>query len=655
MLSKAWSPTGRTTTFSVEGIANILDSLPSPAILITGDEKILTTNLFVPGISGYPNREMVGMNLRKLFPNLIGLYNSLETINNLPDRSLSTILLSRDHERIPITLRLHELAGQEPHYLITFEKIADHQRQVSQIQRRENYLENIEKLFQAVNDFNSIEEILNIGSKLVIANALTVYLCENNSPIFRKAYSWGDSGFQPREIPPTDLEYFLKPNLWRKGQRSIVTILHQSIQASNFSYLATAPIGTPGAWSGFIAASGSETPDFENTLEILQIIAGAISLQLQYSLHISNIERDLQTTAKHLTINDTVLNTIQEGVILISQSFEITRLNPAAELMLGYASQEIQGQTVENVLIGTDRLLPAIRLALQGVPSPNLGKTTLHRRDGSTFPVLINTTPVIQDNETLASMVILEDISEREQAKIRTQQLEQRALLGEVTAIFAHEVRNPINNISTGLQLMELNTPQEDSDKRELIGRLQKDCSRLTDLMESILTFSRTGNYKFMPLDVQSLIERLLTRWRPRMARLNIKYHVQVAPNTPLVLGDQRALEQVFTNLISNSVRAMKENGGMLAFKIEPYQAPNHKLVTQIDISDTGPGIPEEIRERIFDPFFTTDPNGTGLGLAITKQIITAHKGSIHPTSFPGGTVFHIQIPALEADEELIL
>jgi signal transduction histidine kinase len=202
---------------------------------------------------------------------------------------------------------------------------------------------------------------------------------------------------------------------------------------------------------------------------------------------------------------------------------------------------------------------------------------------------------------------------------------------------------------------MEINTPESEPEKLDLITRLQKDCNRLTGLMESILIFSRTGNYKFIPLDVQSVIERLLTRWRPRMARLQIQHHIQVAPDTPLILGDQRALEQVFTNLISNATRAMRENGGMLAVRIAPYNAPGNKLMTRIDISDTGPGIPDEIRDRIFDPFFTTDPNGTGLGLSITKQIITAHKGSILPNSFPGGTVFHIQIPAIQSDEEIIL
>jgi len=655
MLPKAWTATGRLTTLSVNGIANILDNLSSPAIIITSDEHILAANLFVPKISGYTNEEIYGVNLRTLFPNLIGRYNSVKIIYNLPDRSLSTILLTQKHERVPITLHLHELAGTEPHYLIIFEKIADTQRQLTEHQRRQNMLTNIEQLFQAVSNLETIEKILEIGSKLLITNAITVYICGNESPIFCKAHNWGNTILFPKEIPPTDLQHFLKSSLWRNGQRSVVTILHQAIRASKNAYLATSPIGNPGAWAGFIAATGIEDPDEEYTLPILQILAEAISLQLQNSIRISNIEQDLEATTNNLAIGKTVQDTIQEGVILVSPSFNITKLNAAAEYMLGYASREIQGQTVENVLIGTDRLLPAIRLALQGIPTHNLGKAMLHRRDGSSFPAILHTTPVIKKGEILGALVILVDISEHEQAQIRTQQLEQRALLGEVTAVFAHEVRNPINNISTGLQLMEINSPEDDIENRDLISRLQKDCSRLTDLMESILTFSRTGNYKFTPLEVESVVERLLTRWRPRLARLQIKHHVQVAPNTPLIRGDQRSLEQVFTNLISNAVRAMGENGGTLAVRIAPYEAPGKKLMIQIDISDTGPGIPDEIRDRIFDPFFTTDPNGTGLGLAITKQIITAHKGSISPNSFPGGTVFHIEIPALEADEELIL
>ncbi len=644
----------RRTNISMDGIQSILEGLPVSAILISNSEQILAANSLVCEISVYSYDELLRRKLRDIFPNLIGGGNSVVTIQSLPDRTLSTTLRTRDYERIPITMRLLQLEGSEPHFLITFETIAEGQRQQTELQQRKYLLANLELLFQAISNQDPIHEILSIGSKLLIANAIAVYCCENDFPVFRKTDSWGGASLLPKEIPPTDLQYLLKPNLWRTGQRSVVTMLHHAVQAAKYAYLATTPIGSSGAWTGFIVATGIEEPNAENTLPILQILAEAVSLHLQQNVRVSNIQQDLKTTTHQLTISETIRETIQEGVVLISQDLKIIELNAAAEYTLGYASREIHGQPVENVLIGTDRLIPAIKLALQGVPTHNLGKTMLHRRDGSSFPVLLHTTPALQNDEVLGALVILSDISEHEQTKIRTQQLEQRALLGEVTAVFAHEVRNPINNISTGLQLMALNTSQNDIESQELIARLQQDCTRLTELMELILTFSRTGNYKFMPVNVQTILERLLTRWRPRMARLNIQHHMQVAPDTPPIMGDQRALEQVFTNLISNAIQAMGDNGGTLAVKISPHLAPGRKKYTQIDISDTGPGIPEEIRDRIFDPFFTTDPKGTGLGLSITKQIVTAHKGNIHPTSFPGGTVFHVQIPALEASKELI-
>jgi signal transduction histidine kinase len=134
------------------------------------------------------------------------------------------------------------------------------------------------------------------------------------------------------------------------------------------------------------------------------------------------------------------------------------------------------------------------------------------------------------------------------------------------------------------------------------------------------------------------------------MYKVNVREEVQIAPDTPPVLGDQRALEQVLANLVSNAVQAMSETGGTLAVKAQPIHAEGEKSKVLLTISDTGPGIPEETLERIFEPFFTTNPQGTGLGLAITRRIITAHKGTIEVKSVPGGTVFQIYLPAAESE-----
>ena len=485
---------------------------------------------------------------------------------------------------------------------------------------------------------------------------MAIYLCKKNSPVFRRAVVWGKTGVFPQEIPPADLQYLLKPVLWSSGRSPAATLLHQAVRAAGYKHMASIPIGQSGAWSGILATAGNAYPTSkENVRSLLQMLSTAASFHLQQHIQHSNFEAKLREMRSGLVINKTIQDAISEGVLLVSPNNEILQANSAVEDILGYTEHEIYKQPIENVLIGSERIIPALKLAWQGIPTLDLGKVRLHRRDGSSFAASIQTAPVKQNNKILGVLFIFQDISEHERTKIRTQQLEQRALLGEVTAVFAHEVRNPINNISTGLQLMALNTPKEDTETHEMIQRLLGDCTRLTNLMESVLTFSRTGNYNFAPLDLGSLLERLLKRWRPRMERLGIQYHIKIAPDTLPVRGDQRSLDQVFTNLISNAVRVMGKQGGTLAVKIGPHFSSGGKAFTQVDISDTGPGIPEEMRKQIFEPFFTTSPNGTGLGLSITKEIVTAHRGRIDLTSFPGGTIFHIYLPVINTTEEIKL
>jgi signal transduction histidine kinase len=146
-------------------------------------------------------------------------------------------------------------------------------------------------------------------------------------------------------------------------------------------------------------------------------------------------------------------------------------------------------------------------------------------------------------------------------------------------------------------------------------------------------------------------VKNLLDRWQHRLQQNNILCQFQVENNLPLVEGDLRAMEQIFTNLIANAVQAMRsdetEGSGTLAIKIQSLRNSGERPMVEVSVSDTGPGIPDEIRDRIFEPFFTTKPGGTGIGLAIVKRIVTAHKGSISVSSIPGATVFRVYFPVL--------
>ena len=346
-----------------------------------------------------------------------------------------------------------------------------------------------------------------------------------------------------------------------------------------------------------------------------------------------------------------MFESMDEAVITLDSSLMIKEVNPAAEYMLGYAAWEVKGQSYENILIGSDRLLPALIDAQRGKETLSIGEASLNRRNGQCFPVLMKVIPVTFGESISAIEILMTDISEHEESKAVTQQLEHRAVLGDYTAAFAHDVRNPINNISTGLQLLATTLAQNDPNQG-VISRLQGECIRLSHQMESFLDFSRPLTLKNESIEVEPLLKRIIDRWQPRLARVNVKSIINVDEKVDRIVGDPRSLENVFTNLVSNALDAMTETGDTLAIKAVSVQEFNGHPTVEISVSDNGPGIPADIKTRIFDPFVTTRKMGTGLGLAITKQIVNAHKGSIRVDSFPGGTVFTVQLPADIGDNE---
>ena len=380
------------------------------------------------------------------------------------------------------------------------------------------------------------------------------------------------------------------------------------------------------------------------SLELLTLLATQLLALFQQQVLVKNLNDKLEIAHKTISLRNHVFENINEAVVVLNEALEIIDVNGAAEWLFGYTAAEAMGQAYDNILIGTDRLLPALADAQKGKPTLNIGKAYLNRRNGQAFPVEIKVIPVEFGDRVNAIELLITDISEHEQSKAVTQQLEHRAVLGDYTAAFAHDVRNPINNISTGLQLLGA-TLAGDDPSQDMINRMLGDCTRLNHLMESFLAFSRPLELKFESFELEPFLRRIVDRWQPRLARVNVKPVLNIEGEGIRIIGDSRSLENVFTNLVSNALEAMTESGDTLAIKATLVDEINGHPSVEISVSDNGPGIPQDIRDHIFEPFITTRKQGTGLGLAITKQIVNAHKGSIRVDSFPGGTVFTVQLP----------
>ncbi|MHB8089407.1 MAG: PAS domain-containing protein, partial [Anaerolineaceae bacterium] len=246
---------------------------------------------------------------------------------------------------------------------------------------------------------------------------------------------------------------------------------------NSVEYVATAPLKLDDAAIGIIVVCGKGVLPRELRLSVMQYLSIHILNFLQKSMLIKNLQDRIIFEQQRMVARNATFENMQEAVIVLNNDLEIIEINQAAEWMLNYAEQEVLGQPYDNVLIGTDKLQPALEDAKKGNTTHNLGKANLNRRNGQSFPTQMKVIPVMRDKKVYSIEVLLADISENEQQKALTQQLENRALLGDYTAAIAHDLRNPINSIYTGIQLLGMKLAPDDPNQ-ENIGRIQNDCTR---------------------------------------------------------------------------------------------------------------------------------------------------------------------------------
>ena len=634
---------------NLEEIEALLDLYPFASLLADlKRDRILLANAKTTELTAFTRAELADMLLSTLFPNLSSGDSASRAFETEGQAStLTTQCLTHSGTDIEVILTSNQLASAGTWALLTMQPVAVHQYEQSERQRLTQRLEDLHALantFLEQDIHRALTRGIELSHRLSGASDLAIYLYDSPGPDLLRTAVWGNQESLPNKISSADVGVLTKTTLWVPGKRT-QTALQRQARASGHTYVATSPLGEPGAFVGLIAVADPSSAPPADLLPILGILAANLTAIIQHYAQTTHLLADQKQRERSLKIGEIIQDNIQEGVILLNPDLTVVDMNPVAELTLGYACKDVYEQPVENVLIGAENLIPALQTAQQGIPTHNLGNVRLHRRSGEPFSAHIRIFPFTSGEHLEGIIVLIQDLSEHEQVRIRNQQLEQRALLGEVTAIFAHEVRNPINSISTGLQLLAMNLPEEDPNQ-ELITRLGSDLNRITHLMDSILSVSRPAQSKMQPVDLSGLLQRLLERWRPRLTRENIQHHLQVSSKPVTILGDPRTLEQVFNNLISNAVDAMGKKGDTLTLHVRGIRDSTDREQIEVSVSDNGPGIPEENRERIFDPFFSTSKNGTGLGLAIAKRIVTAHKGTIHVTSVPGGTVFQVVLPA---------
>jgi signal transduction histidine kinase len=225
---------------------------------------------------------------------------------------------------------------------------------------------------------------------------------------------------------------------------------------------------------------------------------------------------------------------------------------------------------------------------------------------------------------------------------------ERMATVGRLALRVAHEVRNPIAAIELNAEMLQdIVRGDHAAEKDEAIGlvtAIRDQVTALDALTEEYLAFARFPKPHFEEESVNHFLTELADFVRPVATRQGLSLDVEVDPDVPLMEIDRTRLRQAVHNLVKNGLEALSRGGALI------LTSRLRGDTTEIAVSDTGPGISQEIGERLFEPFFTTKPQGTGLGLSITRQIIEEHGGELTWANRPGGgTTFTIRLPVKRA------
>ncbi len=228
-------------------------------------------------------------------------------------------------------------------------------------------------------------------------------------------------------------------------------------------------------------------------------------------------------------------------------------------------------------------------------------------------------------------------------------QAKKMGALGTFTAGIAHELNNPLNNISlTAETYLEEYAEQMDAEAKELIHDILSQSERACEIVKNLLDFSRTEHPARASIEAREIVRSTVALVKNQIMLAGINLEMEISEPLPPVRGNIRSLQQVFMNLLLNAIQAMP-NGGTITVSV----AAGPPDFVRFDIRDTGVGMKPEALEHIFEPFFTTKSvgHGTGLGLAVTYAIVKRHRGRIEAKSEIGrGTVFTVLLPVAEAE-----
>jgi two-component system sensor kinase FixL len=353
-----------------------------------------------------------------------------------------------------------------------------------------------------------------------------------------------------------------------------------------------------------------------------------------------------------LSILTGAIENTTEAFVTIDQDHTVVFFNRAAERIFGYSREEVVGSDLRLIL--GPRCREGHQQAVERFKRTREPRLIGHetefeamRKDGRIFPASLSFS-VAEVEERLFFTAIIRDLTETRDLKDQVARSERLASLGQIVAEINHEIKNPL--LLIGGLAQQLLKKAEDDKRRAKLETIVAQTRRLEELLAELRDLYLPRPLALAPIDLNALIEEVHSLLLEECRRRGIAFTMQIDPAGPFIRGDRNRLHQVLLNLLKNGMEAL-EDGGHLSIAAESAGIDHVHLT----ITDDGPGIPAEIRNKIFDPFFTTKRKGSGLGLAVSRRIVEEHPGASFELESRGnrGTRFLLSFPLCRSPRQM--
>lgn len=380
---------------------------------------------------------------------------------------------------------------------------------------------------------------------------------------------------------------------------------------------------------------------------------------IEMALYKHQAERKLLASERRYAAT---LASIGDAVIATDEFAKIRFMNPVAEDLTGWASEEAIGKPISSVFRIVSEYTqetvedPAEKALRLGITVELANHTLLLSKDGRALPIDDCGSPIVDDRGTVAgAVVVFRDMTQRNHAAASLREAQDAlartarlSMLGELAASIAHEVNQPLLAVATDAAtcLHWLSDDRFNVEEARLAAqRIVRGAHRAGEVVANVRSLAKKAPLSIKELDLNGTVIDALVLLRSELRRADIATDTELATSSRFVLGDRTQILQVLVNLILNGMESMMS----VSDRPRQLRVVSNLLdsdFVQATVSDTGEGIAPDLLNRVYDPFFTTKSQGTGLGLSISRSIISAHGGRMWSSqNSPYGTAFHFTLP----------